>query len=428
MMSKFQIVLIGIFVLLAMIGVAFFATFKSESSKELPPVTLWGTMSENDFSNFLNDYNSTLSNQLHVTYVQKNEATFDSDYVQALARGEGPDAILVPQDLIIKEADKLIPIPYTTFSQRNFQDTFIQEGELFLGTDSFIALPFAVDPLVMYWNRDLFANEGLSTYPRTWDQFSSFAPRVTVRDNAANISRSAVALGEYQNINHAKDILAALFMQAGDSIVIKSDSGTQVVLGRAGSDTTSPGEAALSFYTSFANPSSPVYSWNRSLAPSKNAFIAGDLATYFGFASEARDIREKNPNLNFDVAPFPQLKSSKNYLTYGKMYAFALAKSTNNAAATFNTLSMLVSAPALTSLTNVTSLPPVRRDLLTNRPSDPFLAISYSSALVARAWLDPSSPDTDRIFQNIVESVTSGRSLPVEALSLGRNELQTFFK
>ncbi len=42
------------------------------------------------------------------------------------------------------------------------------------------------------------------------------------------------------------------------------------------------------------------------MSDSKNMFLAGDLALYFGFASELDDLKNKNPNLNFDVTLFPQ--------------------------------------------------------------------------------------------------------------------------
>jgi hypothetical protein len=37
----------------------------------------------------------------------------------------------------------------------------------------------------------------------------------------------------------------------------------------------------------------PEYSWNRSLPNSSDAFANGDLAIYFGFASEYAKMKEK---------------------------------------------------------------------------------------------------------------------------------------
>ena len=61
------------------------------------------------------------------------------------------------------------------------------------------------------------------------------------------------------------------------------------------------GESVLRFYTQFADPAKETYSWNKTFQNDKNAFISGKLAFYFGYASEYKDIQQKNPNLRFDI-------------------------------------------------------------------------------------------------------------------------------
>jgi ABC-type glycerol-3-phosphate transport system substrate-binding protein len=69
---------------------------------------------------------------------------------------------------------------------------------------------------------------------------------------------------------------------------------------------------------------------------SKSLFLSGSLATYFGFASEYYDLKNKNPNLDFDVAPLPQAKGERRAATYGKMYGFSIVHTTPNPAVTYN--------------------------------------------------------------------------------------------
>ncbi|TAK58197.1 extracellular solute-binding protein [Patescibacteria group bacterium] len=417
-MSNFQTILLGVFIFFIVIGVAVFATLKNSSSNEPVGIVLWGTVSSEAFGQFVNKLNLGLEKQLKITYIEKRPNTFDQEYIEALAKGGGPDAILLSQDLILRHRDTIIPVPYSTFPERDFKDVFIAEGELYLSPAGILAFPFSIDPLVMYWNRDSFTNAGLATYPRTWTDMGTLTSILTTRDVASNVRTSAVALGEFRNINHAKEILSALIIQAGNPITTFDAEGkVQNLFADRLNFATAPTETALSFYTKFSNPVDPLYSWNRALPASKTYFLSGNLATYFGFASELSDIRTKNPNLNFDVAVLPQALSGKNRATFGNMLGLAISKSSQNPSNTFVVLSSLFNANAISIWSESTKLPPVRRDLLLTRPQDPYLSVFYDSALISKAWLDPRPESTDIILRDMVESVTSGKSRAGEAVS-----------
>ncbi len=60
------------------------------------------------------------------------------------------------------------------------------------------------------------------------------------------------------------------------------------------------------FYTRFARPDNTLYSWNRSFSSDRDRFVSGDLALYFGYGSEGKELERLNPNLNFDIAEVPQ--------------------------------------------------------------------------------------------------------------------------
>ena len=53
------------------------------------------------------------------------------------------------------------------------------------------------------------------------------AESITERDDSGVITKSAVALGEFQNVLHAKEILGAMIMQAGGDIIsVRADTGS----------------------------------------------------------------------------------------------------------------------------------------------------------------------------------------------------------
>jgi ABC-type glycerol-3-phosphate transport system substrate-binding protein len=108
----------------------------------------------------------------------------------------------------------------------------------------------------------------------------------------------------------------------------------------------------------------PFYSWNRSLPLSQNAFLAGDLAIYLGFASELPVLKAKNPNLNFDAAPIPQVRSGGVKATYSRMYGLSIVRSTSNPNGVYQVLSILTDPTYLAKLATTMYLPPVRTDLI----------------------------------------------------------------
>lgn len=413
--SIFQIVVIGIFVIFIIAGVASFALYKGgSSSTSLPTITVWGTFPSDTFTKFVSNVNSGLPEALKISYVQKSASTFSHDFTTAVSRGVAPDVVLIPSDMILPQEDKLTLIPYSALPQRTFMDSYIQEASLYLSSNGILALPFTVDPLVMYWNRDTFNAAGIAKPPVSWDQIAALIPKLTAKDTNGNVRKSAVAMGTFVNIDNARELLGSLFMQLGNPITTIGRNGLASTLKTGVSNDPSP---AIQYFTQFVDPSDPNYSWNRSLPDSKSAFLSGELATYFGFASELSDIRAKNPNLDFDVAPLPQLKSGGIKATYGRMYGFSLVRTSPNLNAAFQVLSTLISPHALSMLSQSMYLPPVRTDLIAAGSSDPYITIFDQAALVSRSWIDADPNQSNTIFGNMVDSITSGQKTTPQALN-----------
>jgi len=424
-MSQFQIILISVFAFFIIVGVAMFAGYsnRNDASQTAGEVVIWGTMDRDIMEDVLKDLVARDKAFEKVKYQQQDEQNFDALLTEALAEDGGPDVFLLSQAKILKHQNKIVPIPYASFSERDFKDYFIREGELYLVPEGVLALPFLVDPLVMYWNRQIFTNAGLALAPKAWDEFFSFAKKVTARDQNNNILTSAVALGGYANINNAKEIITVLILQTGNPIALKDGTQMKSALKNFGTDKTATAEAAVRFYTEFSDPVKETYSWHSALPNSKQAFLAGDLALYFGFASELEDLRSKNANLDFDVATLPQTNNLRNNLTFGKMQGLAISKKSKNVAGAFKTISMLIQSEQLKVLGELTQLPPVARGLLAVEPLDPYQYIFFKSALAANAFLDPDEENMDLIFQEMVEALISGKRSASEAVARADDEL-----
>ncbi len=434
-MSLFQTITLGIFGLFVIIGFlalsGILPIFKGDDSG-IPgvsgTVTIWGIFPEEYFKKPLEELNRKNSKIYQIDYVEKQSNMFDRELVEALASGRGPDIILLPQDLIVRHTDKIYLIPYKNISERTFKDTFVDEGELFLRPEGIVALPVTIDPMVLYWNRDLFNSAGIATPPRFWDEFYTISPRITVKDSQSNISRSVVALGEFRNVTHAKEIIATLIFQAGNPITQTKEGRISTLLQERFGFATSPAESALRFFTEFSNPVKPFYSWNRALPPAKDYFLGGDLAVYIGFSSELAEIKEKSPHLNFDVAEIPQVRDAASKITFGNMLGFAVLKQSDNISTAFQGVFDMTQKEFARSFSKQSDLPPARRDVLSEKPANSFLETFYRSALIARAWFDPDPDLTDRIFRDMVENVVSGRVKVRDAVSRAHAELNTVFE
>ncbi|HYF10172.1 MAG TPA: extracellular solute-binding protein [Candidatus Paceibacterota bacterium] len=425
-LTAFQIVIIAICLLGIVGGVVAFATYRSGSSADdLPPMTLWGSVPREQMESFLANSQALRDTKVQLSYVEKRAESLEAELVDALASGRGPDLILAPQELILRQQGKLAVLPYGNLSERDFKNSFIGGGEIFLLPEGVLAQPVLVDPLVLYWNRTLLTNAGVANPPRFWDELFTLAPLVSERDKQGNITRSLVAFGEYGNVSGAKAILSALILQGGNAIVGKDSSGRfTALLGLTTPDDLSPVESAVRFYTDFSNPSKSIYSWNRGLPQSQEMFAAGKLGLYVGFASELPAIRAKNPNLDFDLAALPQVRDGARVATYGRLYAFAVPRaSANQGYALLGAMRLTQAAPAQ-EFANALGIPPARRDLLAATPADPYLVVLYRAALQSLSWLDLDAVGSDAVFRRMIESVTSGRARIGESVNRANAELQ----
>ena len=417
-LSGFQIALLSIFGACAVAGVLIFAIATgSAKSSSVGPVVIWGTVDGPTFTSMIQNAANTYPALSQSTYIQKDPTTYASDLTKALAAGSGPDLFLIGQDEAVADSGEVVLLPYASVSVTQYQNTFIEAASPFLVPEGIVALPIAADPLVLYWNKDFLATDGYSEPPQYWDQLTSMATKLTVRDDAGTIQKSAIALGEYQNIDDAKDILAALILQAGGTITSFDSSGKlDSAISKAGLEATEPAtETALRFYTEFADPSKDIYSWNRSLPDAQQDFAQGNLALYIGYASEEAQIKSENPNLNFGVAALPQIRGAPHATDIARVYAFAVARTSQNVTGARAVAATLVSTANSAAFANAFNLSSARRDVL-SQASTGDQSLFNAATIISYGWTDPAPDETATIFQAMIENTTSGGMLIGDAV------------
>ncbi|MFA6254076.1 MAG: extracellular solute-binding protein [Candidatus Paceibacterota bacterium] len=424
--SLFQTILLVLLGAALVVAVLIFAGvlpgFRQKKVGQAGEVVVWGSFSDNSFIQMMTtDLPQGHEKEFSVRYFDKG-ADLESSLINALASGQGPDVIIAPHELILKQRDKFALIPFTSVPLRSYQDTFVDEGDLFVVKDGFMALPLSIDPLLLYYNKDVYNNVNLLKAPTNWEEFIKIQPILTKVGELHRLEQSAFALGTFGNNNNAKDILSLLILQAGGSPAVSNDGQISVTLNNDFGFSIKPAQAALSFFLQFADPVKSTYCWNRSLPEARDSFLGESLVNYFGFGSEASYLREKNPHLNLNLSIVPQMEG-KNRLTFGRLYGVAVLKTSTKLSATWPMIFALTGQEHSQKAADILNLAPSRRALLVPDPAKPDQKVIFDSALISRGWYDFAPAEIKNLFQTMNDNAATGRLSPSEAVEQAAGEI-----
>ncbi|MBI2482420.1 MAG: extracellular solute-binding protein [Candidatus Vogelbacteria bacterium] len=432
MKDWFQIILLIVFGAALIIGVLVFSGIIPGYSGGLANnsirLTLWGTNSLPVMEPVINEVNKAAKKQFSINYVYKAPEQLESDLVEALTQGAGPDLLLFNDTMIIRQRNKLTPFDAKTYPLATFKNNFVEGAQIFIAPEGVLALPLTIDPLMLYYNRDLVTNAGIVRVPERWSEVLNIVNNLTVFGDNKIIKQSAIALGESTNVPHAKDIVALLSMQAGTPITAYERGIPVSNLADAYGFVPAPAEAAIDFYTQFAAPTKTTYTWSRALPNAQDFFTIGSLALYLGYASERPRLVVKNPNLNFDAAIIPQRDQTSRKQTIGRFQGVAVVRSTKQLAAAQAAAKLLAAPESVALMADQLGVAPARRDLLAAGVESAFGTVVYQSALLARTWLDPDPTQSNRIFNLLIDAVGTGRVLSAQAVRRADDELNALMK
>ncbi|NBC29382.1 MAG: extracellular solute-binding protein [Spirochaetes bacterium] len=422
-LRPFELALVITFGGLALLAMFLLLWYEPADDTEGPEIVgtlqIWGTLPEEPMEDIflqMRDADQEVFGQISYRYIPPEQ--FDDEFVRALADREEPDMLLISHEKLAEHRDRLYPLPYESFSRRDFRNLYVDGAELFTLSDGVYALPIAIDPLMLYWNRDILSTYSFLEPPATWEELvSEYAPILTERTDRREIVRSTVAMGTSNNVRNPVATLSMLIVQGGSLLVREQAGEYRIELNDTPSGDGRPLQSALRFYTRFADPTNPLYSWNRSQPADREAFVAEDLAFYFGYGSEAADIEDLNPNLNFDIAEVPQGATASVRRTYGKFYGLALVRTARNLSGANAVRNTLGSGEIAKQLAESYGMAPPHRTRLAPGSNDTYGRFIYESAPVARGWLNPDFKRTREIFADGVGDVNANRGNPSRAAS-----------
>lgn len=255
-------------------------------------LTYWGLWEDNSImEGVISDFERE-NPSIKVEYSKQDPKQYRSRLLTRINSGTGPDIFRFHNTWYPMLSSVLLPIPEDVISKEEFARNYypVMQKDL-IKNGAIYAIPLEIDTLALFINNNLSGAVGLST-PATWNDFINNARAMTVKDENNRIKTAGAAIGTYENITHAPDILSLLFLQNGVDFNNIEGSSDRI-------------QGALSFYTSFATDENNV--WDNTLDSSILAFSKGNLGMFFGYSWDYFTIKQFNPNLSFQIVPVPQL-------------------------------------------------------------------------------------------------------------------------
>ncbi len=429
-MNRFQIIVTIASIFAAIAALGFFALSGNNSGGggvSATSLKIWGTESTTALRPLFEKYERLTKTSIE--YKELNSSTFNSEIIEALASSDGPDAVITDIDWIRENKNKLA----SPVTQANmiavFKDTYVD----FVGSslvlkkidktkekpeEYIISYPLWIDPIVLYWNKDIFNAEPIALPPNDWDEFIKISNKLRRTDAGGFIERAGAALGRAKNIPLHKKILSLLTLQRG--------ANQQTSLFNS-NETKKHLESSLRFYTDFVNPDR-YYTWNASLPEPRDYFAAGKLGMMLDYMSASESISKKNSHLSFGVVRAPQPSASEIPIHTANIIGISVFKVSKKAPAAFVFATWLSGIDAGRDLAVSQNVAPARRDLLRDKliVAKPFFQIIKEESLNARYLQDTYPSASAEIIFDMIENVADGQQTITEAINEAVRKMDRF--
>lgn len=396
------------------------------TQQEKVTIKMWKPFVDTDKMNVIISAYKKVNPNVTIEYTKKNIENYESDLLNALAAGSGPDIFSINNTWLPQYLDKITEAPESLYTIRDYREQFVDVVSNDLIRDNKIyGTAMWVDSLALYYNKDLMGTAGIATPPKTWDQLARDVRRITTQDSSGYFTRSGVAMGDISNVNRAQDIIYLLMLQAG-AIPWSADGRSPQFANniQVNGQSVNPGVLGVDFYTSFANPIKENYNWNANSDYSIDAFANGRAAYLYGYSYTRAQINAKAPNLNYDVTNVPQYDLSRPSVNYANYFAEVVSKQSSKAVQTaaWDFMKFATSKQALDAYYAKDKQPSSRRDLISLQTSDLEIGVFAHANLTAKSFPKYDEPKYDNLFTEVVNGILRGGQTVQQALSRAQTQ------
>lgn len=450
-----KIIIISVILIVLVSVVIIVLSYKKVPEEALNPVDLvyWGVWDEQDDQiDTIRAYQAQHPH-IKITYKKIRYDEYEQALLEGWAKDEGPDIFSIPNTWVKKYQDKdfLEPLPpqtqiafvtiktklkikkerevdYKTIPSltiKDLENKFVDVVKKDVVIDDEIyGLPYSVDTLALFYNRDHLNNAHIAEPPQTWEEFIADVPKLTLQDDQGNIIQAGAALGTAENIPRSTDILSLLMIQNGTQMTDEKEKYITFTQPSPSEPNYYPGERALEFYTDFASPSREVYTWNDQMPDALEAFTQGKLSFFLGYSYQIPIIQAQGENINFGISSIPQidLGQEKNYANY---WVETVAKKSKNTNEAWNFIQFAAQKENVEKYLAKTKKPTALKSLIEAQREDFDLGVFANQTLTAKSWYHGKKPEaTEDYLDEAIESVAKGLATPKEALDLAARQIQ----
>lgn len=382
---------------------------KGESGSEKATITYWGLWEPKSVMQPIIDEFQKQNPTITVVYEQRDIKRYKESLLTRINGGDGPDVFRFHNSWTKTMQGVLAPLPSSVIATDEFKKQYfpVVQSDMTINGGIY-GIPIYMDTLAMFTNDAVLEDAGIAV-PQTWEEFMDAASAVTVRDESGQAHTYGAAIGSYDNIARAPDLLSALFAQSRIDLKQPQKAPAQNYA------------EALRFYTNFATGRDNVTKiWDPNAPQALEAFTGGNVAFYFGYSWDIFAMKAQNPDLRFSTHPIPFLITP---ITVASYWAEGVSNKSKNQKAAMLFLHFLTKKETqqklyeLEAKTRLFGELPARRDLSEafkeNQLLYPFLAqaeTAVSSYFVSDTYDASLNEQLNGYLGNAVRSVLDNTS------------------
>lgn len=364
----------------------------SDSDKVI--LTYWGLWEPSEvLDEVISDFENS-NPGIKIDYRMQSHKDYRERLQTAIASGNGPDLFRFHAAWVPMLREELAALPSKVMSADEYQKTFYSSAAKRLQVNGqLIGVPLMYDGLGLYYNKEILKTAGVQP-PESWGELRKLASDLSVPSKAdkrtsSNLERSGLAIGNAENVDHFSDILALLILQNGGDPLEPAYEEVR---------------DAMIFYTNFVKEDKI---WSESLPSSTVAFARGEAAMMFAPSWRAHDIKNMNPDLDFAIAPVPQLSDDK--IALASYWAEGVNSKSNNKTEAWVFIKYISSASVMKKLYSAASQTRAfgeiysRQDLAGELSSNELISGYLSDALIAEVTFISSATHGNGINDQIIQ-------------------------
>ncbi len=424
-----QYFIIGAAVIVSAIIFLFFVNFLTSitTQKKDTVLTYWGLWEDKQVIDpLIADYQRKNPN-IKINYMKMDPKDYREKLIQRSRDGQGPDIFRFHNTWLPQIKEITSYIPKNVMTTNEFESTFypVCKEDLKIG-DYIYGIPLEIDGLVLIYNDDLFKKAGITTPPRTWQDVSDYAIRLSAKGPDGKLITAGIALGLTSNVEHYSDIFGWMLLENGlDLKKMNSELGADTL------------ESFVFFRGDDKDSQNKM--WDEYMPNSIVAFVEEKVAMIIAPSWQIINIKESNSNLKLKTATLP-VNPGGIKVALANYWVEGVSKFSKNQLEAWKFLKFLSEKENMTKLYSEQSKvklfgePYSRVDLASTLIQDPYVGAVIEQAQNLKSlpvvWRTYDNGLNDEIIKYIEDAINAriNATTPQEALKKAQEGISQVYK